>query len=136
MWAALKKACVLAFGMALIVAVLLGISFYHRIKERYVTDLVTPWHHPPATGHHVFMGMKLPETRDCNLPLSGRVSIIPRVFPMPETSMVIYNRVSKSGSTTVQKIIASLKGLNQFTGRVSHIYDQRRIMNSEQVRHE
>ncbi len=150
MWAALNKVRVLAFGLACIVAVLLSILFYHRINARFVSGLATlkqkelvlraangtPWHHPSGTRCHVFMGVTLPETGDCNPPLSGRVSTVPNVFPMPETSMVIYNRVSKSGSTTVKKIIASLKGSNQFHSRVSHIYDKRRVKDSKQVRHE
>ena len=141
----------LAFGMVCVVATLSGIAFYHRINVKHINTGIatlepmesvvkvansTPWHHPRVTRSHVFMGVTLPETGDCNPSLTGKISRNSRVFPMPETSMVIYNRVSKCGSATVQKIIASLKGLNQFTGRVSHIYDQRRIMNSEQVRHE
>ncbi len=89
----------LAFGMVCVVATLSGIAFYHRINVRHINTGIatlepmesvvkvansTPWHHPRVTRSHVFMGVTLPETGDCNPSLTGRYQEIRVCFQCPK----------------------------------------------------
>ncbi len=85
------------------------------------------------TRCHVFMGATLSNTKDCNPAIGDEFSGTSRVFPMVNVSMVIFNRVPKCGSSTVNTVTRSLAERNRYTRIHSRIYDHHEIKSNEQV---
>ncbi len=95
--------------------------------------------HPPqnVTRCHVFMGVALPNKENCYPLLGDELSRkARRVFPMVNVSMVIFNRVLKCGSSTVNTVTRNLAEKNKYTRVHSRIYDNHELKSKEQVWHQ
>ncbi len=75
----------------------------------------------------------LPKTKACYPSLGGDLLRKPHAFPMTNVSMVIYNRVHKCGSETVNSVLGKLARKNQFTYRHSQIFDHHLVPSDKQV---
>ncbi len=122
---------------ALIFTMLLVMKFYRETVIGTVeqADMVVQATRSTRTspGCHTFMGVTLPKTKACYLSLGGDLLRKPHTFPITNVSMMIYNRVHKCGSETVNSVIGKLARKNQFTYRHSKMFHHHLVPSDKQV---